>query len=58
MQMAAVAEARALPATSGLALAGPTAAQSSRLASKLYVPTALLAMHLPDMVDDFIDISI
>ena len=42
-----VREARALPATCGLALAGPTAAQSSRLASKLYLPTALLALQLP-----------
>ena len=35
-----------------LALAAPTAAQASRLASKLYMPTALLHTHLPaGMVD-------
>ena len=54
-----VREARALPATCGLALAGPTAAQSSRLASKLYLPTALLALQLPagmaDQIAETID---
>ena len=35
-----------------VALAAPTAAQASRLASKLYMPTGLLHTHLPAGVVD------
>ena len=44
--------AEALQARGALALAAPTAARSSRLASKLYLPSALVEMHLPSGLGD------
>ena len=44
--------AEALEARGALALAAPTAARSSRLASKLYLPSALVEMQLPSGLGD------
>ena len=39
-------------AAAPLALAAPTAARSSRLAEKLYLPSALLSLHMPSGLAD------